>query len=208
MRAIHYDMILSRPYYIGCNPDIRNFNGIQETESIKWPGMRMIVEDCDDIEKFFASFRYDCVDNMHPKFERQIAHVLQGNLPEWKLMSVDVSDAELRLGFMNEVLFEKYFSRCQAVKVWNGAHPRYQKVTPPPFYAESAISYKPDVGAKLRLELDNPVDGSTEITIISFCQGWENSVIELSENKGRSFTFQCGRHPINQYPVKVREWMI
>lgn len=47
MRIIHYDMILSEPYYIGCNPDIRNFIGVQEPEAIKWPGMKLIHDAID-----------------------------------------------------------------------------------------------------------------------------------------------------------------
>lgn len=208
MRTIHYDMILSEPYRIGCNPDIHNFSDIREAEAIKWAGMRMIAEDCEDIEKFYASFEYSCVDDIHPKFERQMKQVLRGELPEWKLTSVDIDNRELRLGFKNEALFEKYSRKCRAVKAWNEAHPRHYKATPPPFYAESAFSCKPDVGAKLRFELDNPIDGSIAITIVSFCRGYENEVIEFDGNKGRAFTFRCGRHPINQYPVKVEEWMV
>lgn len=207
MRVIHYDMVLNKPYHIGCNPDMRNFRDIQEAEAIKWPGMRMIVEDCKDIEQFYANFRYNCVDNMHPKFERQMKQVLCGDLPEWKLVTVDVDNRQLRLGFKNETLFDEYSRKCKAIKAWNEAHPRLCKVTPLPFYAESVISYRPDVGAKLRFELDNPIDGSTEITIVSFGRGWGNKIIEFDGNKGRTFTFRRENAP-NQYPVSVEEWMI
>ena len=71
MRTIQYDMILSEPYRIDRIPDIRNHDGIPSAEAIKLPGMRMIVEECEDLEKFFANFDYCCVDNFHPKFERQ-----------------------------------------------------------------------------------------------------------------------------------------
>lgn len=209
MRIIHYDMTLSKPYHIGCNPDIHNFGNIQDAETTKWPGIRMIVEDCDDIERFFASFEYVCVDNVHPKFERQITQVLHGDLSEWKLSTVDVDHRELHLGFRNEVLFDKYSCKCQDVETWNKANPRcYKRFPPLPFYSESAISREPDVGAKLRFELDNPMGGGTEVTIVSFCRESENYVIEFDGNKGRRFTFKCGRHPVNQYPVKVQEWMI
>lgn len=114
MRIIHYNMILSKPYRIGCNPDIHNCNGIQAAEAIKWPGMRMVVEDCEDIEKFYASFGYSRVDNAHPKFERQMKQVLRGDLPEWKPATVSVDNRQLWLGFRNEALFDEYSRKCQA----------------------------------------------------------------------------------------------
>ncbi len=210
MRTIHYDMILRASYHIGCNPDVHNIreDGIEAAEAIKWPGMRMIVEDCKDIEKFYASFEYVCVDGARPKFERQMVQVLRGELPEWKLTTVKVDNDELRLSFQNEGLYEKYARKCQDINAWNKAHPRFRRCVPPPFYFESAASYRPSVGAKLRFELDSPIDGSTEVTIVSFRRGDESSVIEFDGNKGRKFTFQWGRHPINQYPVRVMEWMI
>lgn len=207
MRIFHYDMVLSEPYHFDCNPDIHNYNGIRDAEAVKWPGMRMIVEECGDIEKFYASFEYRRVDNAHPKFERQMLTVLRGGLPEWKLESVDIDNHELHLGFMNETLFDKYASKCRAIEAWNRAHPHFRRYAPPPFYAESAISYKPDIGAKIRFELDNPVSGNTEVTIVSFFQDWNNSVTEFDGNKVRTFTFQH-EESLNQYPISVKEWMI
>lgn len=209
MRTIHYNMVLSEPYRIGCNPDIHNFNGggIQAAEAIKWPGMRMIVEDCEDIEKFYASFEYIRVDGARPKFERQMTQVLRGNLPEWKLATVRVDNCQLWLGFRNEALFDKYSRKRQDVDTWNKAHPRLRRCTPPQFYSESVMSYEPGVGAKLRFELDSPIDGSTEVIIVSFGQGLENYVIEFDGNKGRQFTFHY-ENSLNQYPVEVEEWMI
>ena len=208
MRAIHYDMILSEPYHIGCNPNIHNFGNIQDTEAIKWPGMRMIVEDCDNIEKFYASFEYIRVDGVRPKFEQQMTQVLRGDLPEWKLAAVDVDSHELWLRFRNEALFGKYSRKCQAVNAWNNAHPQRYRCIPPQFYAESAMSYEPDIGARLRFELDDPVSGNTEVTIVSFRREQENSVIEFDGNKGRKFTFRHKSVLGRPYSVRVEEWMI
>lgn len=208
MRTIQYDMILSEPYRINRIPDIRDHDGIPSAEAIKLPGMRMIVEECEDLEKFFASFDYCCVDNFHPKFERQMLEVLRGELPEWDLDSVWVDNCQLWLSFMNKALFDKYSSKLQDIKAWNASCPRrLTRFSPPPFYSETAISYNPDVGAKLRFEFDNPVSGNTEVTIVSFFREWENSVIEFDGNKCRSFTF--GRESsLHQYPVSVKEWML
>ena len=119
MRAIQYDMTLCQPYYIHCNPDIHNIDGVQASEAIKWPGMRMVVEDCEDTEAFFASFEYIRVDNEYPKFEKQRLQILRGEAPDWKLTSVEVDEDQLHLGFKNEKLFEKYLRRCQELKARN-----------------------------------------------------------------------------------------
>lgn len=208
MRTIQYDMILSKPYRIDRIPDIRDCDGIPSAKAIKLPGIRMIVEECKDLEKFFASFDYCCVGNFHPKFERQMRGVLRGELLEWELDSVWVDDCQLWLSFMNKALFDKYSSKLQDIKAWNASCPRFlRRFSPPPFYSETVFSYKPDVGAKLRFEFDNPVSGNTEVTVVSFFRRWGNSVIEFDGNKCRSFTF--GRKSsLQQYPVRVKEWML
>lgn len=209
MRTIHYGVILSRPYLIDCNPDIHNYDGIRDAEAVKLPGIRMIVEECKDPEKFFASFEYSCVDNFHPKFERQMLKVLHGELPEWKLTTVKVDSFTLQLGFMNETLFSKYANKCKAVETWNKTHTGYsRRFSPPPFYTESVYSYRPNVGAKLCFEVDNPVNKDTEITIVSFCQEYANRIIEFGGDRGRELTFRYEGVSLNQHPVSVKEWAI
>lgn len=201
MRTIQYDLTLCQPYCIHCNPDIYNIDGIQAPEAIKWPGMRMTVEECADVEAFFTSFEYIRVDNEYPKFEKQRLQILRGEMPDWKLTSVEVDSDHLHLGFKNEKLFEKYFHRCQELKTRN----RY--TSPPPFYGEYLTSFRPNVGAKLRFEVDDP-DGSTSVTIVSFyCNDCHITVTEFDGNKRREFNF-FHEGTLNKHPVKVTEWML
>ncbi len=202
MRGIQYDMTLCQPYYIHCNPDIHNIDAVQASEAIKWPGMRMVVEDCEDVDAFFASLKYIRVDNEYPKFEKQRLQILRGEMPDWKLTSVEVDEDQLHLGFKNEKLFEKYLRRCQELKARNSY------ASPPAFYSGYLTSYRPDVGAKLRFEVDNP-DGSTAVTFVSFYRdGYHITVTEFDGNKRREFNFLHEGVALNKHPVKVTEWML
>lgn len=201
MRTIQYNMTLNDSYHIGCNPDVHNCWGIRDEEAIKWLGIRMIVEDCADIEAFYTSFEYIRVDSEHPRFEQQRRPILRGDVPGWKLTSVDVNKDELHLGFKNEKLFEKYLRRCQEVKT------KCHYASPPHFYSEYLISRQPDVGAKLRFEVDNP-DGSTSLTFVSFYRdGYHITVTEFDGNKGREFSF-LHEGSCDEHPVEVTEWML
>lgn len=77
----------------------------------------------------------------------------------------------------------------------------------PQFYSASVLSWKPNVGAKLRFEVDNPADPSTSITFVTFYEDGHSSVVtEYEGNKKRCFRFTPGAGP-DSYPVEVEEWI-
>lgn len=110
MRSICYDMVLKEPYHITNIPG--NTHLISMGDRVTIPGIRMIVEDCEDLEKFYGSFEYIRVDNARPKFERQLTQILRNRETTWKLADVVIGSHALRLSFHNEILLGKYRDRC------------------------------------------------------------------------------------------------
>lgn len=213
MRSIHYNMILSGPYHIDCGYNIFRYNPVRESESIKCPGIRMIIEETDaDDEAFYETFCYeDESKHRRPKTEQQIWQALCGEPSEWKLATVDIGSFWLMLGFTNERLFDKYIDKRRKCEEWNDLHWRNRKTNPPCFYYERLQTWGCGIEARLRFEVDNPTTNQTSITVVSFRQEQKNTVIEFEGNRARTFTFkrvECESDKYPEYPVSVEEWMI
>lgn len=200
MRIIQYDVTLHGDYTISSNYNLHaNKSRGYTLERIQRPGIHMIIEHCDDLDKLCAAFRYDRVDGIYPKFERQIPQILCGNEPTWKLDCVRFGGGNLRLNFINETLYEKYLTRCEA-----HAYP-YE------FFTETAIldSYESvwhEIATELRFEVDNPSDGSMSVILISFGSREPIRITEFDGNKKRYFDFQHNLS-FTEDIYRVTEWM-
>lgn len=195
MRRVVYHATLSEPYTISNIPSISALTNMGEEERIKCPGIRMIVEDCQDIDQFYGSFRYIAIDGSRPKFARQFPRVLRGEDLSWKLTNVDIDCSEIRLVFKNEQLFKKFCDRKARCNF-----------SPPAFYSEMIESYRPNTGARIRFDVSSPHGAPPTQYVVEFWKSWKTSVTEFDGDKRRTFTFHLGEG-LYKYPVEITEWM-
>lgn len=82
MRSIQYSMKLKGSYNITNRPILSDGRRMTEAEKIKLPGIKMTVEECENLDELYRGFEYVQIDNAKPKFMYQIPEVLRGEQPE------------------------------------------------------------------------------------------------------------------------------
>ena len=197
MRSIQYSMKLKGSYNITNRPIRSDGRRMTEAEKIKLPGIKMTVEECENLDELYQAFEYVQIDNAQPKFMYQIPEILRGKQPDWKLSLILIYPDRITLAYDNEALFSKYHER---VSNYRG----YVR----DFYSE-LITIDPKkltFNTKLRFEVHNP-NGSTSVFYVLFGGYTYTRVTEFEGNRGREFYFNDRRSGEREYSVEVEEWI-
>lgn len=183
MKSVHYQVIMSDD--IGSNQDYVISNAktglLPEEGDIHEPGIKMSIEQCNNLEQLFQCFCYaaEASDKENLHFLKYYERVLRGKEAPWKLVSVCLDHRFMWMTFQNEELFILHNEK-------SGSNEEFDSL---PYYSECVsfeLSEDIEISVKLRFEIDHP-GKQNEIILVSFSQTGPTVITEVYGAREKSF---------------------
>lgn len=174
MKELMHNVIVSNDYeYLFSNADLSSES--PEDGNARNSGIKMVIEECRNPEKFFSCFHYEVCDEENPDFQENWQAALRGESTFWKLTATKISHRYMWMTFQNEELYRIHNKGVQEV----GA----------PYYLENVVFVWEGTSgeyAKLRFELEHPDDVNPEAIRTYFSTTAYTQITELAFDKHRT----------------------
>lgn len=176
--------IWSEDNYIFSNTNIADTEYLSPLEEgdAKEPGIKITVERCTNLKKFYSGFEYLVCDKENPSFQGHYEQVLHDESNAWKIGAVKIGHRFLYMDFFNEELYHAYYA---GVMDEDNVHDEKM-----PYYHESVIYQFPSdekehFSVKLRFAIEHSDNSAPEVILVSFSNSGPTTITEIGDNKRR-----------------------
>lgn len=213
MTAFEYRLELDYwGYRISNGEGLVSYYNPDSDSNIKNPGIKMTVEKCDDLEKFYELF-CDVHVGAASKDNSFLEHrddILRGKDTSWKLVNVYIKSHRLTFGYLNTALYKQFdfyeaAERSKAKLEYSEDFSCWNRELFPSYYSQIEWCGYNFPETDLRFETFTSEGAKTNDIYVYICSNGHISLTEIGGNKERQFDFQNEMWKTEVTPVRVVE---